>query len=133
MARSAVTLDGEREVNRLLSGLVKSLDKNVLARAADAGAQVVELAIKAKTPVKTGNLLASVGRHKWQGSAKGEGSQIVGPIGPSGPHAGLVEFGHGGINPAPAHPFVRPAADQARDEAQAAISHYLQTYLGRVI
>jgi len=25
------------------------------------------------------------------------------------PHAHLVEYGHGGPNPAPAHPFLRPA------------------------
>lgn len=30
------------------------------------------------------------------------------------PHAGLVEFGHGGPKPAPAYPYMRPAASAAR-------------------
>lgn len=28
------------------------------------------------------------------------------------PHAHLVEFGHGGPHPAPAHPFLRPAKER---------------------
>src|SRR5262249_3315811 len=32
--------------------------------------------------------------------------------------AHLVEFGHGGPHPAPAHPFLRPAFDGTKKEAQ---------------
>lgn len=35
------------------------------------------------------------------------------------PHAHLVEFGHGGPNPAPAHPFLRPALESEITEAKA--------------
>ena len=32
------------------------------------------------------------------------------------PHAHLVEFGHGGLHPAPAHPFMRPVWDASKRE-----------------
>lgn len=34
------------------------------------------------------------------------------------PHAHLVEFGHGGKNPAPAHAFLRPALEAEIEEAK---------------
>ena len=37
--------------------------------------------------------------------------------------AHLVEFGHGGKHPAPAHPFLRPAADSQRHNAFKAVEN----------
>lgn len=34
------------------------------------------------------------------------------------PHAHLVEYGHGGPHPAPAHPFVRPAWDGMKEQVK---------------
>ena len=126
-----VTLHGEKELRRTLEGLADVMDSKVLAQAANHGAKIVETAIKLKTPVKTGNLLKSIGRTKWTKGVSGEGSQIVGAIGRTGPHAHLVEFGHGGPQPAPAHPFIRPAADQVEAKAQEAIALYIKQKLGR--
>ena len=36
-------------------------------------------------------------------------------------YAGPLEYGHGGPHPAPAHPYLRPAFDEKKDEAYAAI------------
>ena len=44
-------------------------------------------------------------------------------------YANPVEFGHGGPHPAPAHPFVRPAFDAAKDEAYEKVKQDLQTAL----
>ncbi len=44
-------------------------------------------------------------------------SAIVGVDRKKVPHAHLVEFGHGGPHPAPAHPFLRPALDAIRGAA----------------
>lgn len=39
--------------------------------------------------------------------------------------AHAVEFGHGGPHPAPAHPFMRPAYEQCKEEAQRIIANEL--------
>jgi hypothetical protein len=44
-------------------------------------------------------------------------------------YANPVEFGHGGPHPAPAHPFVRPAFDAAKEEAYEQVKRDLQTAL----
>lgn len=38
------------------------------------------------------------------------------------PHAGLVEKGHGGPHPAPAHPYYKPAVNSTRNEMAAHIA-----------
>jgi HK97 gp10 family phage protein len=45
-------------------------------------------------------------------------SVIVGVDRKKAPHAHLVEMGHGGPHPAPAHPFLRPAFDAFRIAAK---------------
>jgi HK97 gp10 family phage protein len=43
------------------------------------------------------------------------------------PHAHLVEKGHGGIHPAPPHPFMKPALDASKQEALTTIKEDLTT------
>ena len=40
-------------------------------------------------------------------------------------YANPLEYGHGGPHPAPAHPFVRPAFDEAKEEAYAKMKEIL--------
>lgn len=78
------------------------------------GAKVICKVAISKAPVRTGELKRSirVGRRK-----KSAGDAIeVGVFYPDAAHAHLVEHGHGGPKPAPAYPFLEPAADETMDE-----------------
>ena len=50
-------------------------------------------------------------------TAKVAGIQVVNP----GKYAWLVEFGHGGKHPAPAHPFMRPAFESTKGRIEQTI------------
>jgi HK97 gp10 family phage protein len=58
-------------------------------------------------------------------------SVIVGIDLKKAPHAHLVEFGHAGPNPAPAHPFLRPAADSCRPLVKQIIENNLRALLAQ--
>ena len=61
---------------------------------------------------KTGKLRASIALHK----SKFENGGYI--ILADAQHAHLIEFGHGGKHPAPAHPFLRPAKDKHINDAK---------------
>lgn len=103
-----------------LNDVVRRLDKlDVLPQyaqqAMQKGAEIVLEAAKARAPVRTGQLQKAlkVGRR-----AKTLNSYAVevGAVHGDAPHAHLVEYGHGGPKPAPAHPFLEPAAESVSDE-----------------
>lgn len=80
-------------------------------RALEAGAQAFLPIAVAATPQRTGRM---VGYMQVKKRGRGAGASVeVGPIGSSVAH--LVEGGHGGPRPAPAHPFLQPAFEQAED------------------
>lgn len=107
-----------------------------------AGAEVILKEIKAQALIdpkyRTGNLYQSLKigpitktyrrRRKGDESAK---KITLGAFDKAGlsvaPHAHLVEFGHGGPAPAPAHPFVRPSYDKKKDEAVDAMRRVLRS------
>lgn len=74
-----------------------------------------QIATDAKSSVNsvTGNLKRSIKARK---SKFEDGGYIVIA---RAPHAHLVEYGHGGPRPAPAHPFLRPALDKNINAARA--------------
>jgi HK97 gp10 family phage protein len=47
--------------------------------------------------------------------------------------AHLVEFGHGGPHPAPAHPFMRPALDESKSGALRAITEKARSELNKAV
>lgn len=61
---------------------------------------------------KTGNLKLSHKSKRFRNKIKGAPATFVAIDYRKGPHAHLVEFGHGGPAPAPPHPFFRPAVDE---------------------
>ena len=61
---------------------------------------------------KTGNLRESIRKEK---SLFEQGGFVIVA---DAPHAHLVEYGHGGKHPAPAHPFVRPVYYKAGNTAK---------------
>jgi hypothetical protein len=50
-----------------------------------------------------------------------------------GPHGHLVEFGHGGPHPAPAHPFVRPTMDRFRGKYAGLMVAMLRDKFGKTV
>lgn len=104
----------EHDLEKLLDGLSPAAIK----RALQAGAKPIMEKIVANTPKgPTGRLQAAI----KTGTIKQTGGKYFIKLGvldgKSAPHAHLVEYGHGGPHPAPAHPFMRPAFDAAADEA----------------
>ena len=67
---------------------------------------------RASVNVVTGNLKKGIRAKK---SKFDDGGWIVLS---SAPHSHLVEYGHGGPNPATPHPFLRPASDKNIDNAR---------------
>jgi len=102
--------------------LQKLLDMSpkAIKKALEAGAQPILSKIQANAPQgPTGRLKDAIKAGKVQ---KRGGSYFIklGVIdGKTAPHAHLVEHGHGGPHPAPPHPFLRPAFDEAKDEGYA--------------
>ena len=88
---------------RIIREIMGEADKDLAEVAA-----AVERDARASTAFKdkTGMLRKNIRRKK---SKYKDGGWIVKA---NAPHAHLIEFGHGGINPAPAHPFLRPARDK---------------------
>jgi HK97 gp10 family phage protein len=84
-------------------------------------------AIKAKTSGKGENIVGKVYVDK---SVEGE---INGKRHVPGNVAHLVEFGHGGPHPAPPHPFMRPALDEKKSEALAAVESTARVKLDEVV
>ncbi len=109
---------GFRALSDELARLSNGLSREAMERALSSGAQPVLDRMIQNAPVKSGKLKEAlrVGPLKrWHG---GQYYIRVGIVnGRDAPHAHLVEDGHGGPHPAPAHPFVRPAFDATKDEA----------------
>ena len=94
---------GDWDQVRIIREIMGEADKDLAEVAA-----AVERDAKASTAFKdkTGTLRKSI---KKQKSRYPNGGWIVKA---DAPHAHLIEYGHGGKNPAPAHPFLRPARDK---------------------
>ena len=61
--------------------------------------------------VEPGNLKHGIVAKKFRHKIPGQPATFVGINYRIAPHAHLVEYGHGGPHPAPAHPFFRPEVD----------------------
>lgn len=100
-----------------LEKLASRLDgEDIAQRALEAGAQVIETRMvnNASTDPhpRSGKLRGAI-----KSRMNGKKSVTVGIWSEDVPYAYPVEFGHGGPHPAPAHPFLRPAFDEGKDEA----------------
>lgn len=102
--------------------------KGATNKALRAGAAVVLAEAQNRAPVRTGKLKKAlkIGRKASRGS---ENAVEVGAFYGDAPHAHLVEGGHGGPRPAPAHPFLQPAAEAKEQEVYNAIMEELKKSL----
>lgn len=107
-----------------LEDILTRLDRmGVLANRSDkalkAGAEVVLGEVQKLVPVRSGALKRA---QRVKKRTRGGYSAIeVGSFYPDAPHAHLVDRGHGGPKPAPAHPYLTTAADNVGEEACQAI------------
>lgn len=102
----------EKQTNKLLKELKKE-DSDLLLN----NARLVRDRIKEKAPQgPTGNLKKAAYAAVLPETTTRRVVAFAGIRPRKAPHAHLVEFGHGGPHPAPAHPFLRPAWDELRDK-----------------
>jgi len=104
----------ERQANKLIKEVNSEKTKLLLAQA-----RIVRDRIKARAPRgATGNLKKAAYAKGIPASMGGPAVAFAGIRPRKAPHAHLVEYGHGGPHPAPAHPFVRPAWDGCKEEVK---------------
>lgn len=84
------------------------------------GANIILVAAQRNAPVRTGELKRALKVGKRNKSRDRYGIE-VGAFHGEAPHAHLVEQGHLGPKPAPAHPFLEPAVIETADAVWNAI------------
>jgi HK97 gp10 family phage protein len=122
-----IEIQGIEELEKQMENLIKSVDPDKVEPVLLDAARVVAKDAKRRAPKgKTGNLKKGIVAKKTRrkGGVSAALGLNVGEAAPAitaidfrkAPHAALVEFGHGGPHPAPAHPFFRPAWDANREK-----------------
>ena len=113
----------ELQMQRLIGAISADKAEPILLDAA----KVIANDARRRAPKgKTGNLRKGIVAKKTKrrggmtaalGLSAGEAAPAITAIDfRKAPHAHLVEYGHGGPHPAPAHPFFRPAWDANREK-----------------
>ena len=100
----------EKATNKMLKELGKEK-----AEILKANAVIVRDRIKQKAPVKEGLIKKAAYAAVLPETTKRIVTAFAGIRPRRAPHAMLVEYGHGGPHPAPAHPFIRPAWEELRN------------------
>ena len=102
-------------------GSIEDISPEAIFKGLETGGQIVLEAVREKAPERTGRLKQALRLNRHMGSNPYVDVRVG-----QGKRAGarywyLVEYGHGGPKPAPAHPFVEPATNAVREEAEQAI------------
>jgi HK97 gp10 family phage protein len=117
----------ERETNKIIKDLSEEKTKLLLGQA-----QIVRDRIKEKAPRgKTGNLKKAAYAAALPETTTSVAVAFAGIRPRKAPHAHLVEFGHGGPHPAPAHPFIRPAWEETKEQVRENIKSGLKQVVER--
>lgn len=109
-----------RRLGSEYGGAFRGIAESILQEAAEP----IKAAALRHVSVRTGKLRDAIqaGRVSKRVHKDGGYTITVGVHRESGAgYAAPVEFGHGGPGPAPAHPFMRPAYNEANDQAYAII------------
>lgn len=115
-------IEGLKELSAQINTIITSLGPDEVEPVLLEGAEMIADRVRQKAPRgKTGRLAKSViakklKRLQWNRPAPCIAAVDQHPI-IGAPHAHLVEWGHGGPHPAPAHPFFRPAVDEMANPA----------------
>jgi len=112
MSNVRVDILGMKQLEERFGKLELILDDKDIEDAFLAGARKFRDVARSKVKVKTGNLKKGIVAKKFKTKIKGQPAAFVAIDRKIAPHAHLVEYGHGGPNPAPPHPFFRPTLDE---------------------
>jgi len=120
-----ITITGVEEVQKMLAEAPRVAVANGFLKALQAGAQVIQEAVAARTPVDTGKMRDALLTDITIDSSLRGGHAAIG-FGKEGHKANFVEYGHRMIGHKPnkkeigtvaPHPFMRPAAAVSADAA----------------
>jgi len=129
-------VQGLAELRKKLRSAGPELAARALEKALQAGGAVIEKAMRARTPVKEGTLVADLHTTVEMAPNGTAGRALIG-FGKEGHKARWVEFGHRQvahgtaekgrreIGHVPAHPFMRPAFEESQAEAKDAVAKEL--------
>ena len=124
----SATFDTKKLIETLQT-LPKNIQKNVMAGATLAGANVVKEEARNRVRVKTGNLKASIGTTRRKSKGKNE---IVFSVSPrkggknDGFYGRFIELGTSKMT---AKPFLRPALESSQDEVLQRTKEYITNRL----
>ena len=108
----SITLEGLPELEKKFGKLIAIIDKNETEQELLKSAEMLRDDIKRRAPLgPTGNLRRGIVAKLFRRKIIRNPAAFVAVDYSIAPHAHLVEYGHGGPHPAPAHPFFRPALD----------------------
>lgn len=138
--KQGLRLRGFKELERKFATLPREIGATLLVETVALAGEIEKAIGEARTPHREGAL-----RESWVTGLVFRGAFFAAQhTGPSAPHAHLVEYGHAQVykNPVtgekkvvghvPAHPFVRPAEKQARDEVLQTSGAFLGTGIERL-
>lgn len=142
-------LIGDKELQRTILSLTDSSARKIMRPAVAAG--LIPIRKQAKQNASPGVVLSEQASGLMQkairSSARARKDKVTGKIYVDrktegvvngkkhvpGNIAHLVEFGHGGKSPAPAHPFLRPALDASKGEALNKVTQKARELLPKVV
>lgn len=118
MGRIYMDVVGMEDVLKQLADTDKLPEKGM--KALKTGANIIFVAAKRNAPVRSGDLERAL-RVGKRARRRDRYAIEVGAFHDEAPHAHLVEMGHDGPKPAPAHPFLEPAVEETADAVWDAI------------
>lgn len=143
-----ITLQGSKELARLLTSLPKAMEEEIVKEACDAGAEVVLASIQSRTPVRTGKLREKLRIVPARARYRGLISALV--TTPTRAELGVskddpyywpaaLEYGHsrkladGRIKSTKAFPFMRDGFDAAENQAADTVRRKVEEGVDRVV
>ena len=128
-----VKMEGLDELAKGLEKLIKGLHPDDVEPILNQGAKIIAESMKDKIKDKTGTLKKAVKVKKLKRLGARPAPSIAAIDRKKAPHAGLVEFGHGGPRPAPPHPFFRPAVDENENKVYKHVEDGIKTLVEKAI
>jgi len=128
----AAQILGMKDLEKQYGKLEMILDDRDLEDGFLAGCRKMRDRMRSKVKKKTGALGKAIVAKKFRYKIKGQPAAFVAVDRRKAPHAHLVEFGHGGPQPAPAHGFFRPVVDEFEtngSEVEQAVAQKLQSLI----
>lgn len=106
---ASVDVKGDKELMDAIDQAAGQVSTEEVVNILMDSARAIRDRAKALAPVKTGLLRRSIFADEGRPWEDRRGVSVLLGVSVKAPHRHLVEFGHAGPNPAPPHPFWRPA------------------------